>query len=143
MTTTHTTVAVPLTAAQLEVMLAEAKANEAAQAEAQAEAADKYTTYGEMIELPAAQTKKLLKAWHDAKAKADVAKAELDEAKNAILEAMQHHEVMINEETGQMLVESRVSTALVLDTARLRKEKPEIAADYQRERRSRSFRVLV
>lgn len=142
-TTTHTTIAVPMTAAQLEILLAEAKAAEAAAAEQSEAKTDKYYTSGEYIELPATQTKALLKAWHDAKADADKAKEKLEEAKQAILDAMEAHEVLVNEETGQMLVESRVSVAMVLDSAKLRKEEPELALKYQRERRSRSFRVLV
>lgn len=141
MTTATTTVQVPLTSAQLEAMLAEAKAAEAAAAEAQE--TDKYAVSGEYIELPASVTKPLLKEWLAAKTEADAAKARLEAAKQAITDVMESHEVLVNEDTGQMLVESRVSTAMVLDTAKLRKEMPEVAAKFQRERRSRSFRVLV
>lgn len=138
---TSTTIQVPLTSAQLEQMLAEAKAAEAAEAEAAQ--LDKYAVTGEYIEIPVAQTQKLLKAWHEAKAQADAAKIKLEDAKQAILDAMEAHEVLVAEETGQLLVESRVSTAMVLDTSKFKKENPELALKYQRERRSRSFRVLV
>lgn len=104
---------------------------------------DPYFVSGEYIELPATLTKPMLKRWHDAKAAYDKAKEELEAAKQAILEAMAYHEVLQSEETGQLLVESRVNEAMVLDTAKLKKAHPEIAAQFQRPRRSRSFRVLV
>lgn len=140
---TTATVAVPLTAAQLEIMLAEAKAAEAEQAAAAEQAVDKYFTSGEYIELPVKTVQPLLKEWHEAKAEADASKARLEAAKTALSEAMSSHEVLVVEETGQMVVESRVSVGMVLDASKLRKEQPELAAKYQRERRSRSFRVLV
>lgn len=143
MTTATATVAVPLTAAQLEIMLAEAKAAEAEQAAAAEQAVDKYFTSGEYIELPVKTVQPLLKEWHEAKAEADASKARLEAAKTALSEAMSSHEVLVVEETGQMVVESRVSVGMVLDASKLRKEQPELAAKYQRERRSRSFRVLV
>lgn len=117
-------------------------AGESPDAEAEAPV-DKYAVTGEYIELPVKQVQPLLKEWHAAKAEADKAKERLEAAKTALSEAMAHHEVLVVEETGQMVVESRVNVAMVLDTAKLRKENPELASKYQRERRSRGFRVLV
>jgi hypothetical protein len=104
---------------------------------------DKYTVTGENIELPAAITKPLLKEFKDAEKEYKDAKQRFEDAKSAIGDAMEYHEVMVVEETGQIVAEYRVTTAMVLDTAKLKKEEPQVAAKYQRERHSRSVRVLV
>lgn len=112
-------------------------------AQADAPEADKYTVTGENIELPAAITKPLLKEFKLAEQEYREAKQRFENAKSAIGDAMEYHEVMVVEETGQIVAEYRVTTASVLDTTKLKKERPEVAAQYQRERHSRSVRVLV
>lgn len=126
-----------LKAAAEEIMAA------AQQAETSAPLDGKYTVTGELIELPASVTRPLLKEFKAAEKEYQAAKQRFEDAKTAIATAMDYHEVLVAEETGQMLVEHRVTTGMVLDTAKLKKEKPEIASAYQRERRSRTLRVLV
>lgn len=103
----------------------------------------KYTVTSEFTEVPKSQVAPALAKWKKAKAKLDKVKQELEAAEREIKDLMNYAEVLVIAETGQHVVESRVTTGQVFDTTRFRKEQPEVAAKYQRTRYSRGFRVLV
>jgi len=103
----------------------------------------KYIVTAEFVEAPKAQVAPLLAEWRKAKKSLDAKKLALEDIERKIKDLMDGAEVLVIEETGQHVVESRVSVGQVFDTTRFKKEKPEVAAQYLRDRYSRNFRVLV
>lgn len=103
----------------------------------------KYHVTAEFIEAPKDEVEPLLDEWRNAKKKVDAAKAKLEGIEAKIKKLMNGAEVLVLEETKQYVVESRVTVGQVFDTTRFKKEQPQLAADYQRDRYSRNFRILV
>lgn len=97
----------------------------------------------EFADLPQLQVADLLAAWHQADAVLDLAKSKRDEVKQKIVEAMNGAEVLRIAETQQEVVTYRENTAMVLDTAKLKKDHPEITEHYLKPRTQRPFSVLV
>lgn len=132
MTSTHTTVQTPLTAEQL---------LNALQSFVQAQVTPDVTA--EFAELPGDIVKPLLDEWHQADQVLDLAKSARDAVKQKFVDLMAGAEAIKIAETGQEVVTYRENTAMVLDTAKLKKEHPEITENYLRPRTQRPFNVLV
>lgn len=103
----------------------------------------KYHVTAEFVEAPKTEVEPLLDEWRNAKKKVDAAKAKLDGVEAKIKKLMAGAEVLVIEETQQYVVESRVTVGQVFDTTRFKKEQPQLATEYQRDRYSRNFRILV
>lgn len=103
----------------------------------------KYVVTSEFVEVSKTEVTPLLKQWRKAKKELDERKAALENVERKIKDLMNGAEVLVIEETQQHVVESRVTTSQVIDTARLKKEQAELVNKYQRTRYSRNFRVLV
>lgn len=95
------------------------------------------------VELPKADVDPLIKAYKRAEKRAAGAKEALESAKEALLTQMAGADVLKVAETQQPVVEHREVHSLVLDTVRLKREQPQVAADYQKPRVQRPFKVLV
>jgi TRAP-type C4-dicarboxylate transport system substrate-binding protein len=103
----------------------------------------KFAVTAEFVELPKTETDALLKAYKKAEARFKAAKEALEARKTEIINAMAGAEILVVAETKQQLVEHRVVEGIVLDTTKLKKEHPQLAAEYQKTRIQRPFRVLV
>jgi hypothetical protein len=103
----------------------------------------KFDVTSEFVDVPKSDVDTLIAQYRAADMMMDAAKAQLDAAKQAIIDKMGQAETLRVEETGQHVVDYRVVYAMVTDTAKLKKEQPEIAAKYQKERISRPFKVLI
>lgn len=95
------------------------------------------------VERPKADVAPLVRAYKRAEKRAAAAKESLESAKAAILEAMGGAELLKIAETQQPVAEHREVQAMVLDTTKLKREQPEVAAQYQRTRVQHRFSVLV
>jgi hypothetical protein len=113
-----------------------ARLSELADAEAQEQTAP-------TAELPRAEVDPLLRAYKRAEKRAAAAKEALEAAKAGLLDAMAGAEVLVVAETQRAVAEHREVTAYVLDGTRLKAEQPQVAAQYQRPRVQRPFKVLV
>jgi predicted phage-related endonuclease len=103
----------------------------------------KFEVTAEFVEVPKVVADALLAQYHAKDEAFKAAKKELETAKQSIINAMGKAEVLVVDETGQEVVTHRVVRSMIVDTARLRKEQPQIAAEYQKERVSRPLDVLV
>lgn len=103
----------------------------------------KFEVEAEFVEMPANKVKPLLAAWHQADENLKAAKATLESIKQTIIDEMGKAETLVIAETGQHVVDHRVVTAMVIDTAKLKKDHAELVAGYQKERVSRPFKVLA
>lgn len=103
----------------------------------------KYIVTAEFAEVPKDKVAPLLKEWRAAKKKLDERKSALEDIERKLKDLMDGAEVLVIEETGQHVVESRVTVGQVFDTTRFKKENPQEAAKWLRDRYSRNFRILV
>lgn len=116
----------------------------AAQLEAPAkpEIDPKYVVTSEFVEIPASEYKPLTDKLRKAEAKLAKVKAEVEAAKRPLAELMAGAEVLVDADTKQYILESRVSVGQIFDATRFKKENPAEAAKFMRDRYSRNFRLL-
>lgn len=93
--------------------------------------------------IPKARADALRKSYQRAEKRVDAAQEALKAAKTDILAAMGASTVLQVAETGKPLAEHKTVTALTFDQTRFRKEHPDQAAGYMRERTQTRFRLLV
>lgn len=135
MTTTQTPNVINL----LQELLAAAEAD----ATEQKKLDPKFEVTSEFVEVPKVVADALLAQYHEADDAFKAAKKVLDSAKQSIINTMGKAEVLVVDETRQEVVTHRVVRSMIVDTARFRKERPQLAAEYQKERVSRPLDVLI
>lgn len=136
MTTTQTPSAINLLQELLDALEAGATASP------QPAVDPKFEVTSEFVDVPQSVADALLASYHIADDELEQAKKKLEAAKQAIIQLMGKGEVLRVAETEQEIVTHRVVSSMVVDTAKLRQEQPEIAAKYQKPRISRPFKVL-
>lgn len=100
-------------------------------------------TQAAAVELPKADVVPLVRAYKRAEKRVAAAKEAQEAAKAALLDMMGGADVLAIAETHQAVAEHREVQAFVLDGTKLKAERPRIAAQYQRLRIQRPFKVLV
>lgn len=93
--------------------------------------------------IPKTRADALRKSYQRAEKRVDAAQEALKAAKGDILAAMGPSTVLQVAETGKPLAEHKTVTALTFDQTRFRKEHPDQAAGYMKERVQSRFRLLV